>query len=438
MSVSIFCPNCFQSGCFNGTTCYQCGYEAEVLKDQRALLPGVLLRNRYFLGKVLGMGGFGVTYLAFDSQLRQRCAIKEYFPVDWAMRTSGSNMIIPNSQVKDGLYKHGLEVFVKEANILLEFQRESHIVNVWDFFEANGTAYLVMEYVEGATLSHHMREKNGALSIRLANQMVQEIGDSLYRVHKKQLLHRDISPDNIMYDRAGEMKLIDFGATREYAMDSPQSMSIIVKPGFAPIEQYSRSGTQGPYTDVYGLAATYYYLVSGKKLPSAPDRAVGVEVMPLQQLNPEVPDHVNQAIHHALQKRWQDRTADMKEFVREMNLSKRPEPDMGSGSVRHPLIRMQLDDGAWYAQPLSDKRIKIGRSRETCLISIGNPQISWEHCDIWYDPAKNQFQVTNHSGNGTYTQRGTLGKGQSLYLQPGEWFYLQTNEKQYIFYVEVE
>ena len=133
MKTNLFCPNCFQSDCFNGSLCYQCGYEQKAAVDSRAMRAGVLLKNRYFLGRVLGIGGFGITYLAFDSRLRQRCAVKEYFPVEWAVRMSGTNQIEPNSQLKDELYYHGKDVFVKEANILLEFQRESHIVNVRDF-----------------------------------------------------------------------------------------------------------------------------------------------------------------------------------------------------------------------------------------------------------------------------------------------------------------
>ncbi len=444
MNDSIFCPNCFQSDCFNGTICYQCGYQPKPIRDQRALKPGVLLRNRYFLGRVLGIGGFGITYLAFDSQMRQRCAVKEYFPAEWAMRTLGTNMIIPNSQLKDNLYQHGKEVFVKEANILLEFQREPHIVNVRDFFEANGTAYLVMEYVQGATLSLYMQEQNGTLSLELANQMVQEVADSLHRVHKRNLLHRDISPDNIMYDRNGEMKLIDFGATREYAMNSPNSMSIMIKPGFAPIEQYSRSGRQGPHTDVYGLAATYYYIISGQRLPTAPDREAGVDLIPLKQLKPEIPDYVNQAINHALQKKWQDRTANMKEFVREMHLSHRkstnPEGQMEENQMPEeqiPLLRMQTATGEWEDIRMEQDHLKIGRNQSGCQIHLANPQISWEHCDISYDRGRKQFFLLNHSGNRTYTQRGTLEKEKGVYLLPGEWFYLQTSEQQYVFYVEV-
>ena len=121
MKTNLFCPNCFQSDCFNGRLCYQCGYEQKAAVDSRAMRAGVLLKNRYFLGRVLGIGGFGITYLAFDSRLRQRCAVKEYFPVEWAVRMAGTNQIEPNSQLKDELYYHGKEVFVREANILLEF-----------------------------------------------------------------------------------------------------------------------------------------------------------------------------------------------------------------------------------------------------------------------------------------------------------------------------
>ncbi len=204
MKTNLFCPNCFQSDCFNGSLCYQCGYEQKAAVDSRAMRAGVLLKNRYFLGRVLGIGGFGITYLAFDSRLRQRCAVKEYFPVEWAVRMSGTNQIEPNSQLKDELYYHGKDVFVKRGKYSAGISKRITHCECQNFFEQNGTAYLVMEYVQGVTLSRYMREQNKPLSIALANQMVQEIGDSLHRVHKKNLLHRDISPDNIMYDNKGK------------------------------------------------------------------------------------------------------------------------------------------------------------------------------------------------------------------------------------------
>ena len=307
-------------------------------------------------------------------------------------------------------------------------------MNVRDFFEQNGTAYLVMEYVQGVTLSRYMREQNKPLSIALANQMVQEIGDSLHRVHKKNLLHRDISPDNIMYDNKGEMKLIDFGATREFALNSPQSISVMVKPGFAPIEQYSRSGRQGPHTDVYGLAATYYYVVSGKKLPTAPDREAGVEIKPLKELLPHIPSHINAAINHALQKKWQTRTRNMKEFVHEMHLSHRIVSDGRQKSFAFIILQGQ---GENQRIDLIHNQIKIGRNRAKCQYVITNPQISGEHCEVTYDTENNQFYVKNYSRNYTYTKFGALLMGQSVTLKAGEWFYLQTQSQRYLFFLEV-
>ena len=350
MKTNLFCPNCFQSDCFNGRLCYQCGYEQKAAVDSRAMRAGVLLKNRYFLGRVLGIGGFGITYLAFDSRLRQRCAVKEYFPVEWAVRMAGTNQIEPNSQLKDELYYHGKDVFVKEANILLEFQRESHIVNVRDFFEQNGTAYLVMEYVQGVTLSRYMREQNKPLSIALANQMVQEIGDSLHRVHKKNLLHRDISPDNIMYDNKGE------------------------------------------------------------------------------------PSHINAAINHALQKKWQTRTRNMKEFVHEMHLSHRIVSDGRQKSFAFIILQGQ---GENQRIDLIHNQIKIGRNRAKCQYVITNPQISGEHCEVTYDTENNQFYVKNYSRKYTYTKFGALLMGQSVTLKAGEWFYLQTQSQRYLFFLEV-
>ena len=314
-----FCPNCFQSG-YGGVRCNLCGYENKQMTEGRALAPGIWLKNRYMVGRVLGIGGFGITYLAFDSQTRQRWAIKEYFPAEWASRMPGSNQIAVNSQSKDEYYIHGKEVFADEAKTLLEFKSNPAVVNVIDYFQENGTSYLVMEFLNGATLAQYMKERMAPLPIDLANRMVKEIGDALTLIHGNMMLHRDVSPDNIMFTNSNELKLIDFGATRVYALNSPKNMSVLVKPGFAPLEQYSSSGIQGPWTDVYALAATYYYLVSGKKPPTAPERLTGVDLPPLRSIISGVSQMMDQAITHALQIEWNKRPSTMKQFIQEMGL----------------------------------------------------------------------------------------------------------------------
>lgn len=446
-----FCPNCFQSG-YEGVRCGLCGYEAKRTSDQRVLAPGIWLKNRYMVGRVLGAGGFGITYLSFDSQTRQRWAIKEYFPVEWASRTPGTNMIVSNSRSTDEYYFHGKEVFAGEAKTLLHLKNNPAVVNVIDFFQENGTAYLVMEFLDGATLEEYMKERRAPLPIELANRVVKEIGDALTLIHKNMFLHRDVSPDNIILTHRNEIKLIDFGATRVYALHSPKKMSVLVKPGFAPLEQYSSSGEQGPWTDVYALAATYYYLVSGTKPPSAPERLTGTALVSLRSLNPAVTKTMERAIYHALQTNWETRPQNMKKFISEMGLNENyfvQKKDVHSLRTvsdtdiskymqrkRTPQLLLQLGSNVkrYY---FANNCITIGRGGSSD-IQLLNAQISSRHCEVRYTAQNDNFKVTNFSSNRTYSSKGMLEKNHYVYLTPGEWFYLQTNSERYIFYLEVQ
>lgn len=446
-----FCPNCFQSE-YTGVRCNLCGYEDKQTTDQRVLAPGIWLKNRYLTGRVLGAGGFGITYLVFDSQTRQRYAVKEYFPVEWAVRMPGTNQIASNSQSKDEYYLHGRKVFADEAKTLLELKGNPVVVNAMDYFQENGTSYLVMEFLDGATLQEYMKERNAPFPIWLADRTVREIGEALASIHKNMFLHRDISPDNIMLTNRNELKLIDFGATRTYALNSPKNMSVLVKPGFAPLEQYSSSGVQGPWTDVYAMAATYYYLVSGRKPPTAPERLTGTPLPSLRALNPEISQTVERAVIHALQTEWKKRPGDMRQFIQEMGLCKTKEMKKQSISSlrtihedelykyrkvqRVPQLLLQIGSHVtrYYFQYSC---LRIGRGTDSD-IQISNPQISSNHCEVRYDSESGSFKVTNFSANRTYSSKGILGKNNFVYLGAGEWFYLQTSSDRYIFYVEVQ
>lgn len=446
-----FCPNCFQSG-YDGIRCNLCGYEEKQMMEGRALAPGIWLKNRYMAGRVLGTGGFGITYLVFDSQTRQRFAIKEYFPVEWACRMPGSNQIVCNSQSKDEYYLHGKKVFADEANTLLELKNNPAVVNVVDYFQENGTSYLVMEFLDGATLSQYMRERKAPLPVWMANRTVREIGNALSMIHKNMMLHRDISPDNIMLTNQNELKLIDFGATRVYALNTPKNMSVLVKPGFAPLEQYSSSGVQGPWTDVYALAATYYYLVSGKKPPTAPERLTGVGLPPLRSMIAEVSEKMDQAVAHALQIEWKKRPGTVKQFVREMGLEHVADTNRES---TQSLRTVHEDELKKYGKIQKSPQLLFQNGSHmnryyfqgNCLMVGRNPgsdiqiqdsQISGSHCEVRFDTKNHSFRVTNFSANRTYSSKGTLGKNNFVYLGPGEWFYLQTSSNRYIFYVEVQ
>lgn len=450
------CPNCFSSNTFRNGVCRKCGFQNNVSRDHRALPVGSVLHRRYIIGRVLGIGGFGITYVAYDTVGKERVAVKEYYPVEWATRTLPDRKIIPNSMARDKLYRHGQEVFVNEAKILQGLKEIPTVVDVKGFFRENATAYMVMELLEGLTLSKYMKNSGmERMPYQLANQIIDTIGQALEYVHKYQLLHRDVGPDNIIITTEGEIKLIDFGTTRIYGLNSPRGMSVLVKPGFAPIEQYSRTGSQGPWTDVYALAATYYYLVTGKKPASATERISGTKVIPIETLAPGIPDTVSAAITHALNENWKQRPRTMQQFLRELHAeqtedsitTKAPESvpatsfqyeiERKNPAKKVPYVYMQIGQQRVRYEFTRQNILQIGRNPGANQIVINDKQISGIHCRLSYRPEKNCFLVENYSGNRTYTSRGVLQKNQSVYETKGQWFYIQTEIQRYIFYLEV-
>lgn len=446
------CPNCFSTRSSPQQQCIKCGFQNTVPRDARALPVGSMLHGRYMVGRVLGIGGFGITYVVYDTQARIRLAIKEYFPAEWAVRTLPGSNIVPNSQSREKLYLHGRNVFVNEAKILHKLESIPSIVNVIDFFAENGTAYMVMELVEGYTLTGYLKSMgSNRLPYPTAGKIITDVGRALHQVHNHRLLHRDVGPDNIMITNNGDIRLIDFGATRMYALNSPKSMSVLVKPGFAPIEQYSRAGNQGPWTDVYALAATYYFLVSGRKPPEAPDRIAGCAVVPLLKFIPGIPPQISAAIEHALAENWQGRPKSIGDFLFEMGLIQKREEwgktiwiwdkekqTQPSPKKNVPCLLMQVKNERTRYHFMPDNTLCIGRNADKSNIILSDSQVSGLHCRLLYDAGSSRFMIENYSANRTYTSQGMLEKNQGTYLVKGEWFYIQTMRGRYIFYLEVE
>jgi serine/threonine protein kinase len=268
---SSACPHCF--GDLSATTCPRCGWGSGTENPPPALTLGTLLDDRYRIGRVLGHGGFGITYLAWDENLHLRLAIKEYLPRDCATRApDGVSLAIYSGQAGEQ-FAYGLDRFLEEARALARFDQHPGIVTVKSFFRAHGTGYCVMDYVEGITLKQHLeRQSGGRIPVEQAWRLLAPVMDALRAVHKEGLLHRDLAPDNIYITREGRVKLLDFGAARFAAGEHSRSLSIILRPGYAPEEQYRTRGKQGPWTDVYGLAATLYRAITGTAPPDALDR----------------------------------------------------------------------------------------------------------------------------------------------------------------------
>ncbi len=316
------CMGCMQERYENEAFCGYCGYKHGDENSSRCLRAGTLLRERYLIGKVLGEGGFGITYIGFDQTLQKRVAVKEYFPSELVTRDTSTGEKTELSVLTGGSaeqYKKGLERFVKEAENLARFNSLSGIVSVKDFFYENNTAYMVMEYIDGVTLTEYLEAHGGRLPWQQVNEMMRPLMDSLQTVHRAGIIHRDISPDNIMITKNGELKLIDFGAARFFDNNDAKSLTVILKHGYAPPEQYQSDGRQGPWTDVYALSATMYRMLSGIVPQEATERVLAADkVEPLKRLVNDIPDHISAAIDHALKTDPGKRCGSVSDFAQEL------------------------------------------------------------------------------------------------------------------------
>jgi len=235
-------------------------------------LPALSRLHWYVLERVLGQGGFGITYLAKDTNLDQRVAIKEYLPIDVATRLQDSTVRSRTEELRDR-YRWGLERFIQEARTLARFDHPN-IVRVLSVFEFNNTAYMVMRFEEGVTLSA-MLDRRGTLPEADLLRVLLPILDGLKLVHNAGFIHRDIKPDNIHIGGDGRPVLLDFGSARQ-SLGGSNTLTILIAPGYAPFEQYySDSTSQGPWTDIYGLGATCYRAICGRAPLDAVSRSKG-------------------------------------------------------------------------------------------------------------------------------------------------------------------
>jgi serine/threonine protein kinase len=271
-----FCHTCFVE-LAPGEICSRCGADTSSTDDAGDVLqPGSVLGAKYKIGRLLGRGGFGATYLAWDINLRVRKAIKEFLPRQLVSRVSGGGQVHPYSGSRDA-FNVGLEQFLREARNLAQVRDNPVIIAVLDFFQENDTAYMVMEYLDGSTLEQYMTAK-GRLDISVILELVVPVADALRACHAIGLIHRDIAPDNIFLTSDGRVKLLDFGAARFAIGSRSTNLSVILKEGYAPFEQYQRNGRQGPWTDIYALTATLYRLLTNELPTTAPDRVGGTRL----------------------------------------------------------------------------------------------------------------------------------------------------------------
>lgn len=451
MDFEKICPDCFEEGMEDGV-CTKCGYVPKNRSD-RCLPLFHLLSERYIVGKVLGVGGFGITYKGYDIYNNDVCAIKEYVPMNISVRMPGDVNVTPVDDSHKGYFSHGQKRFIEEAEFLKALSGMREIVNITDYFNENNTSYFVMEFLEGENLKslyRNYRRQDSMIPYEFCCRVIVQIGRALEKIHKQsKIFHRDISPENIFITTSGDIKLIDFGNAKHCTQEESQNISVVLKPGFAPPEQYSTTGVQGPWTDVYSLACTFYLIVCGESIPPAPDRLQGVEYKPMYKANPLVTMDVSNVVDMALKLNYRDRLKDVSELVNVLDeylgdsatdiieytdgeMSRMPEPEIPYDAPKSdmtfsictdimPYVKVIQGDQAgnrWYLPP--DVEIMLGRSQTMSNIVLSEyAQISNRHCTVTYSLEHKGFLVKDLSTNGTFVNGKRLEKECYYLIDPG-------------------
>ncbi|XME04132.1 protein kinase domain-containing protein [Lachnospiraceae bacterium C1.1] len=340
MDINNLCPHCLNE-IKNKSAITECPFCHKnpnlMLQVNHQLKAETILAGKYLVGDVLGEGGFGITYVGFDLNLEMKVAIKEFYPNGYATRESNSTSTLTLYTGKDeNTVKKWRNSFIKEARSLAKCSQLAGVVGVKDFFQENNTAYIIMEYLEGETLKSYIRRNGGKVDAAAFMKAIEPVMLALDSVHKEGIIHRDISPDNIMLLPGGEMKLLDFGAARSFD-SGEKSLSVMLKPGFAPEEQYRSHGNQGPWSDVYAFAGTIYKAITGTTPPESMERLRKDEIKSPKECGINLSDNADRVLMKALAVLAENRYQSMREFHDELYAEeiviKEPEAEVNKSPV---------------------------------------------------------------------------------------------------------
>ena len=397
-----------------------------------ALPPRAVLDGKYEIGKVLGKGGFGITYAAVDRNLNIPVAIKEFLPAQVAGRGTDQSTVQPHGGGEQEVFEHGLKAFLSEARTLAQFDH-ANIVSVKAFFEENGTGYLVMPFYEGETLDERLDAHEGPLPEDAALKLLEPVMNGLEAVHSRNILHRDIKPQNVYLTDTGQTVLLDFGAARIAFGQESQSLSAVLTPGYAPFEQYSRRGHQGTWTDVYATAAVLYRMLTGSKPPEATDRLAGEPLPPVHLRNPSVSPTVSAAVTAALGVQPKDRPQTIHAFRESLSdgtVVASPPPDDGGGTIltsgEPELGGTILAGGGGSDEPPevpAGQAVLVLHATRACQVKLNTGEVqsmaSGEETEIPVLPG--QHVVTAKFGNRQFRTREDVQEGERrvVRLAPG-------------------
>lgn len=428
--------------------------------DKRALQPGTIIHNRYRVEKVLGAGGFGVTYMVTD--LKENCiaAMKEYMPMDIAYRPAGSKEVRPLTSENKTFYEKFRKQFLDEAQTIYEFDGHPNIIQVRHLFYENNTAYYVMEFVTGMDLGKFLKSQSGKMTWPMVKPIAAQVVSALKRVHEHGKIHCDISPDNIFLLQSGQVKLLDFGAARSTLRGEVETSVIVAKPAFAPYEQM-KGINMGPWTDVYSLAVTIYYCITGVLPPKSEERIIQDKTIWPSQMGVALPSVAwERALQRAMALRREDRHQSVVAFWNELTAGDMTYPAYPSRAEQQsapsrpiPPVQEQTDPThipaqakhAWNSVPapvlegtqgvMAGRKIPVHNelilgvdpSKCNLLMPQGTPGISRRHLRLW--PVNGCIQVMDlGSTYGTWLNGKKMTPGLAYPMSQGSVLFMGKNE----------
>lgn len=426
MDMTRLCLHCMREGVV-GNACSVCGAHRSLPQAPAYALPmGAILHGQYLVGRALGFGGFGITYIALDLKGGQRVAIKEYIPGALSTRTPGTLAVQYGKAVQDFLY--GKQQFLKEARLLYRLRGNPQIIDVQKLFEENGTAYFVMEYLEGCDLKAHLKRRGGSIPLPESQHIFTPVFQALRVIHDKGIIHRDISPDNIFLHGNGSIKLIDFGAAYAALSKKSESVDVILKRGFAPVEQYTRRGKQGPWTDIYALGCTIYCCITGIVPLEATQRQVNDTLKKPSDLGVAISGAQEQALLIAMAVDAKQRYSSAQAFYTALFPANR-----GKSARELPRqLALRGISGMYEGStfPLGAQIIALGRDAQRCAIvfPLDAKGISNKHCSLYVDEVTASLILQDHgSSYGTFLRGGKrVAADTAVLLQPGDTFTVGT------------
>lgn len=427
-----------------------------MIRDKRALQPGTLIHNRYRVEKVLGAGGFGVTYMVTDTRENCIAAMKEYMPLDIAYRPTGSKEVRPLTSENKPFYEKFRKQFLDEAQTIYEFDGHPNIIQVRHLFYENNTAYYVMEFVTGMDLGKHLKSQGGKLPWPALKPIFAQVVSALKRVHERGKIHCDISPDNIFILNNGQVKLLDFGAARSTLRGEVETSVIVAKPAYAPYEQM-KGVNMGPWTDVYALAATIYFAMTGTLPPKSEERIVKDSTIWPSQMGIAIPTAAwENALCRAMAMRREDRYQTVVEFWGgltagdptypvypsrpvEKPTPSRPVPPAQDvteltqnkrENVSAPVLFLEGTQGVMAGRRIPVQRewiLGVDASRCNLVMPQGTPGVSRRHLRIW--PVNGCIHVMDlGSTYGTWLNGKKMTPGLVYSMPQGSVLFMGNNE----------